>query len=89
MLDLLHKVLVLYEQGTGFDPCTDNYIFNYLNLPEVQSALHANVTNLPGPWNSCKYAPISYTIFELNLPSELSVMNNQANQLMLCLNQCI
>ncbi|XP_026394481.1 serine carboxypeptidase II-3-like [Papaver somniferum] len=37
----------------AFDPCSDNYISNYLNIPQVQKALHANVTALPYPWESC------------------------------------
>ncbi|XP_026439799.1 inositol transporter 4-like [Papaver somniferum] len=32
-----------------FNPCSDNYISNYLNIPQVQKALHANVTALPYP----------------------------------------
>ncbi|KAG8368331.1 hypothetical protein BUALT_Bualt15G0034500 [Buddleja alternifolia] len=38
---------------SGFDPCSDNYVLTYLNTPEVQEALHANVTGNPGPWNGC------------------------------------
>ncbi|XP_047331911.1 serine carboxypeptidase 1-like [Impatiens glandulifera] len=37
-----------------FDPCTGNYVSEYLNLPEVQQSLHANVSgNLSGKWESC------------------------------------
>ncbi|KAL4203586.1 hypothetical protein AMTRI_Chr01g104670 [Amborella trichopoda] len=36
-----------------FDPCTDYYVDNYLNLPEVQKAFHANVTRLNYPWSAC------------------------------------
>ena len=35
------------------DVCIDYESFNYLNLPEVQKALHANRTNLPYPWGMC------------------------------------
>ncbi|XP_059650036.1 uncharacterized protein LOC132295763 [Cornus florida] len=38
---------------SAFDPCSDTYIYSYLNTPEVQRSLHANVTGLPGPWDSC------------------------------------
>lgn len=38
---------------SAFDPCSDDYIDAYLNTPEVQKSLHANVTNLPHPWESC------------------------------------
>ncbi|KAI3889818.1 hypothetical protein MKX03_033856 [Papaver bracteatum] len=36
-----------------FDPCSVQYIDYYLNIPEVQKALHANVTGLPYQWESC------------------------------------
>ncbi|KAL0365432.1 UNVERIFIED_CONTAM: Serine carboxypeptidase II-3 [Sesamum angustifolium] len=38
---------------SSFDPCSDEYVFDYLNIPEVQKALHANVTGIPGPWDTC------------------------------------
>ncbi|KAF8405072.1 hypothetical protein HHK36_009969 [Tetracentron sinense] len=40
------------RQG-GFDPCEEDYVYNYLNLPQVQEALHANKTKLPYPWQFC------------------------------------
>ncbi|KAG9149182.1 hypothetical protein Leryth_003174 [Lithospermum erythrorhizon] len=41
---------------SGFDPCTDQYIFSYLNNREVQKSLHVNVTGqLPGTWMVCNY----------------------------------
>ncbi|KAJ7520944.1 hypothetical protein O6H91_19G031300 [Diphasiastrum complanatum] len=36
-----------------YDPCIDNEVQAYLNRPEVQAALHANVTRLPYPWTDC------------------------------------
>ncbi|KAI4382983.1 hypothetical protein MLD38_008870 [Melastoma candidum] len=30
----------------NFDLCRDNYVYAYLNRPEVQQALHVNVTKL-------------------------------------------
>ncbi|XP_058077425.1 serine carboxypeptidase II-3-like [Magnolia sinica] len=36
-----------------YDPCTDYYVNAYLNTPEVQNALHANVTKLDHPWSAC------------------------------------
>lgn len=35
--------------GSDFDPCSEDYTNAYLNLPEVQEALHAKATN----WSSC------------------------------------
>ncbi|KAK3025246.1 hypothetical protein RJ639_044594 [Escallonia herrerae] len=40
-------------QRSSFDPCSENYINSYLNIPQVQKALHANVTALPYTWQSC------------------------------------
>ncbi|XP_057514089.1 serine carboxypeptidase-like 40 [Actinidia eriantha] len=37
----------------NFDPCSDYYVHAYLNTPEVQKALHANVTKLNYDWESC------------------------------------
>ncbi|NP_001147904.2 Serine carboxypeptidase II-3 [Zea mays] len=36
-----------------FDPCSDYYVNAYLNDPDVQRALHANVTRLDHPWSAC------------------------------------
>ncbi|XP_071933374.1 serine carboxypeptidase-like 40 isoform X1 [Coffea arabica] len=36
-----------------FDPCTVYYVYSYLNLPEVQEAIHANVTKLYYDWQPC------------------------------------
>ncbi|CAN4112240.1 unnamed protein product [Withania somnifera] len=35
----------------GFDPCSADYVFNYLNAAEVQKAL--NVRDIPHYWESC------------------------------------
>jgi serine carboxypeptidase-like clade 2 len=37
----------------NFDPCSDYYVDAYLNTPEVQEAMHANVTKLKQSWSSC------------------------------------
>ncbi|KAJ8619033.1 hypothetical protein MRB53_015219 [Persea americana] len=55
----------------GFDPCSDNYIHSYLNLPQVQKALHANVTGLPYPWTNCSgdvdgVVPVTSTRYSIN-----------------------
>ncbi|KAG5539111.1 hypothetical protein RHGRI_019610 [Rhododendron griersonianum] len=39
----------------NFDPCSDNYVHAYLNSPEVQKALHANVTKISYDWEACRY----------------------------------
>ncbi|EEF44557.1 serine carboxypeptidase-like 40 [Ricinus communis] len=36
-----------------FDPCSDYYVYAYLNLPEVQEAMHANITKLEHDWEPC------------------------------------
>ncbi|KAL5730745.1 Serine carboxypeptidase-like 27 [Ranunculus cassubicifolius] len=36
-----------------YDPCTEKHSTVYFNLPEVQEALHANVTGIPYPWETC------------------------------------
>lgn len=37
----------------AYDPCTEKYSTEYFNLPEVQKALHANITKLSYPWKTC------------------------------------
>ncbi|XP_050209298.1 serine carboxypeptidase-like 27 isoform X2 [Mercurialis annua] len=37
----------------AYDPCTERYSTAYFNRPEVQKALHANVTAIPYQWKTC------------------------------------
>ncbi|CAI8604206.1 unnamed protein product [Vicia faba] len=37
----------------GYDPCTERYSELYFNRPDVQKALHANVTGIPYTWKTC------------------------------------
>jgi hydroxymandelonitrile lyase/serine carboxypeptidase-like clade 2 len=38
-----------------YDPCTAWYSTSYLNMPEVQKAMHANVSGIiKYPWALCK-----------------------------------
>ncbi|KAF7848167.1 hypothetical protein BT93_L2234 [Corymbia citriodora subsp. variegata] len=46
-LELLRTILA------GYDPCLMNHPTTYFNLPDVQRALHANVTRIPRPWLLC------------------------------------
>ncbi|KAH6814366.1 serine carboxypeptidase-like 40 [Perilla frutescens var. frutescens] len=39
--------------ATNIDPCIDEYVHTYLNRPEVQEALHANLTKIPYDWQAC------------------------------------
>lgn len=36
-----------------YDPCAPAYAETYLNRPDVQEALHANLTKIPYPWTRC------------------------------------
>lgn len=44
-----------FMQGRrGYDPCTGNYAEIYFNRPEVQKALHANISGIiPYNWTGC------------------------------------
>ncbi|KAI8027657.1 Serine carboxypeptidase-like 40 [Camellia lanceoleosa] len=41
------------KKATNFDPCSDYYVYAYLNRADVQEALHANVTKLSYDWEPC------------------------------------
>uniref|UniRef100_A0A5B7BVI0 Carboxypeptidase n=1 Tax=Davidia involucrata TaxID=16924 RepID=A0A5B7BVI0_DAVIN len=47
--DLWHKI----PSGSGYDPCTEDYVEKYFNREDVQRALHANVTKLSYPYALC------------------------------------
>ncbi|XP_043693484.1 serine carboxypeptidase-like 27 [Telopea speciosissima] len=37
----------------AYDPCTERYSKLYFNRPEVQKAIHANLTGILYPWDTC------------------------------------
>ncbi|CAI9091083.1 OLC1v1026008C1 [Oldenlandia corymbosa var. corymbosa] len=39
----------------AYDPCTERHSEVYFNIPEVQKALHANITGIPYPWKTCRW----------------------------------
>ncbi|KAJ7979598.1 Carboxypeptidase [Quillaja saponaria] len=48
------KNTLLHRRLSGYDPCTENYAEKYFNRPEVQKAMHANVTvKIPYKWTAC------------------------------------
>jgi len=51
-----------HRKAEGYDPCASDYTEFYLNRPEVQRALHANVTKLSYPWTHCRFSFI-FSIF--------------------------
>ncbi|KAL2897770.1 Serine carboxypeptidase-like 34 [Bienertia sinuspersici] len=50
---LFSKFQRWHKKPTGYDPCADIYTNTYFNRPDVQKALHANVTKIPYPWTHC------------------------------------
>ncbi|KAH1158409.1 hypothetical protein AAZX31_11G098200 [Glycine max] len=47
------KINGWHRKPAGYDPCASDYTEVYLNRPEVQKALHANVTKIPYSWTHC------------------------------------
>ncbi|GAV83208.1 Peptidase_S10 domain-containing protein [Cephalotus follicularis] len=47
------KSTLLRRRVSGYDPCTENYAEKYYNRPDVQKAMHANVTGIPYKWTAC------------------------------------
>lgn len=52
------KNTLLRRRRYGYDPCTENYAEKYYNQPDVQKAMHANVTRIPYKWTACSDALI-------------------------------
>ena len=48
-----NNLMQIAQISEGVDVCITSERNFYLNLPEVQKALHANVTALPYPWSVC------------------------------------
>ncbi|KAG8651896.1 hypothetical protein MANES_06G035575v8 [Manihot esculenta] len=44
---------LLQRRVFGYDPCSENYAEKYFNRPDVQKAMHANVTGIPYKWTAC------------------------------------
>jgi serine carboxypeptidase-like clade 2 len=42
-------------RGSSYDPCTESHSRVYYNRPEVQRALHANVTGINYTWVTCRF----------------------------------
>ncbi|KAL5711404.1 Serine carboxypeptidase-like 27 [Ranunculus cassubicifolius] len=52
--DLKHKLKGHYPWiSRAYDPCTERHSKVYFNRPEVQKALHANITGIPYTWDTC------------------------------------
>ncbi|KAF6151051.1 hypothetical protein GIB67_042386 [Kingdonia uniflora] len=60
----------------NFDPCSYNYVETYLNSPDVQKALHANVTKLNYPWGACNNLAAWATRPSTMLPILRELMSN-------------
>ncbi|XP_074285566.1 serine carboxypeptidase-like 34 [Silene latifolia] len=50
---LFSKFEQWHRKPAGYDPCVETYTQEYLNRPDVQAALHANVTKIPYNWTHC------------------------------------
>ncbi|KAM6566691.1 hypothetical protein CsatA_025819 [Cannabis sativa] len=42
-----------HKRPAGYDPCASDYSEAYFNRPDVQAALHANITKISYPWTHC------------------------------------
>jgi serine carboxypeptidase-like clade 2 len=54
------KNTLLRRRVSGYDPCTENYAEKYYNRPDVQKAMHANITGIPYKWTACSDPLIKY-----------------------------
>lgn len=64
-----------------YDPCVDNEVEIYFNREDVQRALHANTTGMPGPWVDCN-PNIAYSmddLFTSMLPKYRDILRHNSN----------
>ncbi|XP_074294585.1 serine carboxypeptidase-like 25 [Silene latifolia] len=52
-MKLPHLPNQIFRKLSGYDPCTEKHAEKYYNRPDVQKALHANVTKIPYKWTAC------------------------------------
>ncbi|KAK8935540.1 Serine carboxypeptidase-like 34 [Platanthera zijinensis] len=50
---LFSKYREWHQKPSGYDPCVGTYTELYFNRPDVQEALHANVTKIGYNWTHC------------------------------------
>ncbi|KAL5207329.1 hypothetical protein ABZP36_031764 [Zizania latifolia] len=50
---LRFKDTLIRRRSFGYDPCTETYAEKYYNRPDVQTAMHANITGIPYRWTAC------------------------------------
>ncbi|XP_075670872.1 serine carboxypeptidase-like 25 isoform X1 [Castanea sativa] len=67
---LPHRPHQTFRQMSGYDPCTEKYAEIYYNRPDVQKALHANITKIPYKWTACSgdvdsVVPVTATRYSL------------------------
>ncbi|KAK6921464.1 Peptidase S10, serine carboxypeptidase [Dillenia turbinata] len=58
---LFSKFAAWHTKPAGYDPCQSYYSEAYFNRPDVQEALHANVTKIPYVWTHCS---LCWLVFE-------------------------
>ncbi|KAH6772650.1 serine carboxypeptidase-like 40 [Perilla frutescens var. hirtella] len=72
-----HTLLRHTISTSSYDPCSDKYVYEYLNTRAVQRALHANLTGIiHRPWDSCSgdtdsVVPVTatwYSLAKINAP---------------------
>ena len=52
----MHGGILVEEE----DPCTESYAEIYYNRPDVQRAMHANLTSIPYKWTVCNEILFKY-----------------------------
>ncbi|KAL3160666.1 hypothetical protein ABBQ32_010583 [Trebouxia sp. C0010 RCD-2024] len=64
-----------------YDPCVDDEVEIYFNREDVQKAMHANTTGMPGPWLGCNPL-IAYSmddLFTSMLPKYRDILKHEAD----------
>ncbi|XP_072993672.1 serine carboxypeptidase-like 34 [Typha latifolia] len=59
-LNFFSKYKGFHQKLAGYDPCVSEYSEIYFNRPDVQEALHANVTKIGYNWTHCSLVITSW-----------------------------
>jgi len=68
-----------WRMGGSYDPCTESHSTVYYNRPEVQRALHANLTGINYPWATCRFVVSASMCGKLSVSASFWILQLHLN----------